>query len=328
MAIFSKVGNITINLLPFGLLFWGFYSMLHAVVEGQNTSSIYNWVDTNCMQDTPNPNVVSPVIPEMDAHCIKTEGEDFNVWDLTVKSDKYIAKQFNSSMMGFAAFWGLLCMVWALITLCYSGALGHSFDTLGYHIKSNRVTKLKPYKYMSYLVTGVFACLSAYGLVALATTEQTTTGKQNEWVDSAEESFQQQKMAALGAFFNGIFQVGIALLALVIPAPDTVEFGEDTMKVKCKASFYATSRAVVENYQDALMAGRCGELQYLRDLVDADDMTLHKLTQDSKALKHPGPSMMAGFCGGKPKEAERRQDGSNIELGGDEAPPTPSMSKC
>lgn len=327
MAIFSKVGNVIMNLLPFGLLFWGFYSMLRAVVIGQNTMSIYSWVDLNCMLNSANPNVVSPVIPEMDDHC-ETTGVDFNVWDLTVRSDVLINQQFNSSMMAYAAVWGLLCAVWALITLCYSGALSHSFDTLGYHIKFNRIAKLKPYKYMSYLTSGVFFALSFYGLIALSTAEQKDSGKQNEWVDSAAESFQKQKLAALSAFFNGIFQVGIALVALVIPTPDTVEFGEDTLKAKCKAKFYQTSRAVVENYQDALMAGRAGELQYLRDLIDEDDMTLHKLTVDNTAVKHPGPSMMASFCGSKTEEkSESQREGSNIELGGGEAPPTPSMSK-
>lgn len=260
-----KLINMTMNLLPYGLVFWGFYQMVWEINQASETHTFYTFVTekTYCADQS-------------QAYVKACNGFE---WDrnIQVTDMKSAEESMNELGLAFVLFFSFLNVLWMLIYIKNSGLFTRSWGTVGYHAANVKSMRQPLYKYFGYLIAFVLFFMACFGLAKITESED---GEKPELKQSEKD--QQSKILTI--FFNGIFQCVLGLMALLTPVPDTIDYGDNIMNCKVKAQPWQVSRNVMEKFQDAVAAARGGDSGYLKDMTGCSKNDVDGILSDVKVI--------------------------------------------
>lgn len=197
------------------------------------------------------------------------------VTDLTAAEE-----DFADGGRGFVLAFGFLNAIWMLLYLKNSGLIKYSWGTIGYHASNVKAMRQPLYKYFGYFISLFLAIIAVYGAIQVGDRGDVQEGTS----DRDEQDAQKGKIYTI--FFNGVFQCVIGLMALISPAPDTIEYGETVMQRKINAQPWQVSRGVMEKFQDALSAARGGDSGYLKDLTNCSEGEVEVILTDVRPIPY------------------------------------------
>jgi len=274
-----KTMNVTMNLLPYALLIWGFYTMIWGISTSRDSFSFYHFVDEMTCRDM---TVADNYLRDCESDLPDSKG-DYNYfhWDMNIQVTNLTAAKdfYNESLLAYVVTWSLFCVAWIGIYLKNSGVFSQSWGTIGYHALNVKTMRMPFYKYFGYLLTFFLSCLTIYGFQAIFGHNAGENATEEE-----EDAARVQREMMATTFANGMFQCILALVTLMTPVPDTVKYGEKLMKCKIKCQPWQTSRAVMELFQDAVAAARGGDAGYLKEITGCSDEEVHGLLSDVTAI--------------------------------------------
>lgn len=266
-----KLINMTINLLPFGLVIWGFYQMLWGMHLASSTFTFSTFVKTRTFGCT----------TQAETFMLCKGNDDFSWNDNIQATDVGDAlESFNGSNLFTVIVFSLLNVCWILLYLKNSGLFTRSWGTIGYHAANVKSMKSSSYKCWGYFIASLLALMTIVGLPLVVSYKNDES--RNDPTSSQEEqdanADQQRKM--LQTFFNGCFQSALGLYALLTPAPDTIEYGEKIMNLKVNSQPWTVSRNVMEKFQDAILATGGGASGYLINLTGCSNSDVEGILKD------------------------------------------------
>lgn len=263
---FFKLINMTVNLLPFGLVIWGFYSMVWGMNQAGETYTFYDFVQEKTCE--------TPADTYYDS--CQSSGSFSWDWNIQVVDLKSAEEGWNDNGVVFVTIFSLINVFWAVLYLKNSGVWKHSYGTVGYHSANVTSQRQSLYKYWGYLVALILFIMTCIGINLLTDTKDIDNAR-NEAERDAEKD-QQAKMQVL--FFNGMFQCVLGLQALMTPVPDTIKYGDKITSLKVAGKPWSLSSKIMEKFQDAVNAARGGDNGYLKNLTGCNESDVDAILTD------------------------------------------------
>lgn len=266
-----KIVNMAMNILPFGLLIWGYYTMSWGITQAEESWTFHTFVQEHTCSGPAQTFIQT---------CQSHEWFDWD-WNIQVVNLKEAQETYNKVQVFVVAFFSVINVIWIAIYVKNGGALSQPWGTVGYHALNVKAQRQSTYKYFGYGIGFVLAVLAMVGLhFILGRGTDGDSGKSETELEA--EKIQAGKILSL--FGNGLFQCVLGLFALMTPVPDTVKYGEKLMSRKLKSQPWNTSRQVMEQFQDAVAAARGGDNGYLKEMTGCSDNEVDMLLSDVTAI--------------------------------------------
>jgi len=284
-----KLINLSINLLPFALIIWGFQQMTWNTIAAASVHTFRTYItyDTcggNRWKDQCTDQAMCNKDPPAEAFIRDCNSELQNYpfdWDrnLQVIDLQKAEENWNNTGIAMVAAFSALNVIWMFLYLRNSGVFSHSFGTVGYHFKNVKAKRNKVFKYYGYFLILVLGGFLAFGVISIGAQED------REMTSAEEEDKKDQQSKMYTIFFNGVFQCLMGFIALLTTVEDTVVYGEELMNLKVSSQPWQMSQSVMEKFQDAVSAARAGDDRYIKDLSDVGTGDINGVLNDVKAIE-------------------------------------------
>lgn len=272
-----KLTNMTMNLLPYVLVIWGFYTMAWGMTLAGKTDTLRTYMYSKTCSAAGN-----AFAKKYNNNC----GGYYWKEKEKVLRHRATKKDFDSGagLILFMIF-NLMCLFWMGLYVRKSGLLSETYGTVGYHSKNVKAMRKPLYKCFGYFIAFVLGCMAIFGFT------------------NVDDDAQMQ------IFVNGLFQVVIGLVSLISPVPDTIEYGDNVKSIKITSKPWTKSQDVLELFQDAVAAARSadGETHYLKEITGCSDSDVAMIMEDVNAIPFV-EGYCACLCGGSTEEAGDEED--------------------
>lgn len=144
-----KLTNMTMNLLPYVLVIWGFYTMVRGINIASATTTFETFVNSEtCGLET----------------CTNFSFDDqFKVIN-GVKAEK----DYKEHGLPFFGTFTFVNLIWMVLYVRGSGFFSESWGTVGYHAQNVKAMRQPTYTYFGYFICFILVIMTLYGVSMLS----------------------------------------------------------------------------------------------------------------------------------------------------------------